>query len=60
MHPDCRSSFRKQATQAEIINYILHFLDTVLDTVTALTENIVLEVENLKASMNVLDELADL
>jgi hypothetical protein len=50
----------QQASQTQIIHHILYILDPVLDAITALPQNIVLEVEDLEAGMHVFDELADL
>jgi hypothetical protein len=52
--------FWEESTKTQIIHYILHLLYTILDAVAALSERVVFEVEYLEASMDILDELADL
>lgn len=50
----------RQATKAQIVHHILDFLHLVLDDITALAQDVVLQVQNLEASMDVLDEPTDL
>ena len=52
--------FRRQPSQTQIVHHILHFLDPILDAITALPERVVLQVQDLEARVDVLDELADL
>lgn len=49
-----------QIPQREIIHNILNFLDVIFDAVTSPSQRIILEVQNLEASVEVLDELTDL
>lgn len=49
----------EQVPQRKIIHYILNLLDLVLDGVTPLPKDIVLEVEYLETSMHIFDELAN-
>lgn len=53
------STFRCQPSETEVIHNILHLLDLVFDNVTTLPQSVILQIEDLKASMDVLDELAD-
>lgn len=48
-----------QVPQRQIVDDILHVLDPVLQPIATTSQAIVLEVENLEASMQVLDELVD-
>lgn len=48
-----------QAPKAQVVDDVLDPLDLVLDTVGALADNVVFEVEQLEASKEVLDEGAD-
>jgi len=50
---------RHQVPQREVVHDILYILDPVLQPVAAAAQTVVLEVENLEASMQVLDELVD-
>jgi hypothetical protein len=50
---------RHQIPQREIIHDILHILDPVLQPVAAAAQAVVLEVEDLETSMQVLDKLVD-
>jgi len=50
---------RHQVPQREVVHDILHVLDPVLQPVAAAAQAVVLEVENLKASVQILDELVD-
>jgi hypothetical protein len=50
---------RHQVPQRQIIHNILDILDPVLQTITAAAQAVVLEVEHLEASVQVLDELVD-
>lgn len=51
---------REQSTQAQVIDHVLNLLDAVLDTITPLSQCIVLEIEYLEAGMDVLDKLSNL
>lgn len=51
---------RDQIPQRQVVHYILGLLDGVLDRVDPLAENIVFEVEDLEAGVQILDEAADL
>ena len=51
---------REQAPQAKIVNHILNLLNLVLDAIAALTQRIVLQVQNLEPSMHLLNELGNL
>ena len=51
---------RKQSTQAQVIDHVFNFLHAVLDTIATLPQRIILEIEYLKAGMDVLDELSNL
>ncbi len=53
------SVLREQAPQTQIVHHILDLLDTILDAIAALAQNIILQVQNLETSMHVLDELCD-
>jgi hypothetical protein len=48
-----------QVSQREIVHYILHILDPVLQPVAAAAQAVVLEVEDLETRVQVLDELVD-
>lgn len=48
-----------QSSQTEIVDHILNLLDTVLDAIRPLTKRIVLEVQNLEAGMDMLDEFGN-
>lgn len=48
-----------QVSQRQVVNNILHILDAILQPITATAQAVVLEIENLEASMQVLDELVD-
>jgi hypothetical protein len=50
---------RQQVPQRQVIHNILYVLDPILEPIALPTQDIVLEVEDLKASMNILDELID-
>jgi hypothetical protein len=50
----------QQASQAEVIDHVLDLLDLVLHTVTALAQRVVLQVQNLEASVHFLNELGNL
>lgn len=50
---------RQQIPQREIVHDILHILDPVLEPVAPTAQTVVLEVEDLEARMQVLDELVD-
>jgi len=49
----------QEVPQREIIHNVLHILDPVLQSVTTAAQTVVLEVEDLEASKQVLDELVD-
>lgn len=55
----CLLLLGQQVPQREIIYNILHILDPVLQSVAAAAQAVVLQVENLEASEEVLDELID-
>src|SRR5262249_22967438 len=48
-----------QIPQRQVVHHVLDLLDGVLDGVHALPQDVVLEVEHLEASVQVLDEAAD-
>lgn len=48
-----------QITQAQIIHHIFHLANFVLYAIVPPAQRVVFEVENLKASVQILDELAD-
>jgi hypothetical protein len=50
---------RHQVSQRQIIDNILHILDPVLQSIATTSQAVVLEVENLEASMQVFDKLVD-
>jgi hypothetical protein len=50
---------RHQIPQRQIVHHILHILDPVLQPIAATPQAIVLQVENLEASVQILDELID-
>jgi len=50
---------REEVPQRQIIDNILHLLDSILDRVDPLPQDVVLEVEHLEAGVEVLDEGAD-
>ena len=50
---------RQQIPQRQIVDNVLHILDSVLQSVAAATQAVVLEVEDLETRMQVLDELID-
>ena len=56
-----RPSFltRNQVPQRQVIHHVFNLLDVVLDAVDTLSELVVLQVEQLEASVDVLDEGAD-
>jgi len=54
------SSLWYQIPQRQIIHNILNLLDTIFDAITSPPQGIILEIQNLKASVDVLDELTDL
>lgn len=49
-----------EPSQAQIIHYILDFLDTILDSIRAFSQRVVLEIEHREAGVQVLDELRNL
>lgn len=51
---------RNQIPQREIIDHVLDLLDRVLHRVDPLAQNVILEVQQLEARVNILDEVADL
>jgi hypothetical protein len=51
--------FRHQVPQRQIIHNVLDILDPVLQAVTTAAQAVVLEVEYLEASVQVLDKLVD-
>lgn len=51
---------REQASEAKIVHHILNLLNLVLDTIAALPQRIVLQVQNLEPSMHLLNKLRDL
>lgn len=53
-------SLRHQTPQTQIVHHILDILDAILDTVAALAQSVVLEVQDLKPGVHVFDELRDL
>lgn len=55
-----RLLLRSQTSEAQVIDDIFDFLDTIFDAIRSLAEGVVLEVQNLESSMDVLDELCDL
>lgn len=57
-----RSSFlfRYQPSQTEVVHDILHLFDAVLDPVRPSSEDVVLEIQQLKPSVDIFDELGDL
>jgi hypothetical protein len=50
----------QKATKAQIVHYILDFLDSVLDAIAAFSQRVILKIQYLEAGMDVFDELADL
>lgn len=54
------SVLRQQATKTKIVHHVLHLLHAVLNTIAPLPQGVVLQVEDLEPSMDVLDELCDL
>jgi hypothetical protein len=56
---NCLLLLWQQVPKREIIHNILHVLDPVLQSVTAAAQAVVLQVEDLEASKEVLDELVD-
>lgn len=48
-----------QVPQREIIDDVLHILDAVLDGIAPLTQGIVLQIQDLEAGVEILDELVD-
>jgi hypothetical protein len=50
---------RQQAPQTQIIYHILHLAHLVLNTITPLPQNIILQIQNLEPGMHVLDEPAN-
>lgn len=55
----CLLLLGQQIPQREIVHNILHILDPVLQSITAAAQAVVLQVEDLEASKEVLDELID-
>ncbi len=60
LHQISPSILGQQPPQAQIVDDILHIFDPVFKSVAALSQGIVLQIEDLKPSVNVLDESADL
>ena len=56
----CSASIWYQVPQREIVDNILNLLDIVLNAIASPSQRIVLEIQDLESSMEVLDELADL
>lgn len=56
----CSSLLGDQVPQREIIHNILNLLDTVLYAIASPSQRVILEVQDLEARMQILDELADL
>jgi hypothetical protein len=54
-----RRLLRQQVPQREIVHYILHVLDPVLEPIAAAAQAVVLEVEDLESRKQVLDKLVD-
>lgn len=50
----------QQAPQAKIVNHILNLLNLVLDAIAALTQRVVLQVQNLEPSVHLLNKLSNL
>jgi hypothetical protein len=48
-----------QIPQREIVDYVFHILDPILQSVAAAAQAVVLEVEDLETRVQVLDELVD-
>lgn len=49
-----------QAPQTQIINYILHFFNPILQCINPLPQDVVFEIQNLESSMYILNELCNL
>lgn len=49
----------QQIPQRQVVYYVLDVLDPVLEPVTLASQDIVLEIENLKAGKHILDKLVD-
>jgi hypothetical protein len=56
----CRASFWYQIPQREIIDNILNLLDIVLDAIASPSQRIVLQVQDLETSMEILYKLANM
>lgn len=50
---------RQQIPQRKIIHNILHILDSVLETIAAAAQAVILQIQNLEAGEQVLHELVD-
>ena len=49
-----------QSSQAQIINDLLNLLNLILNTIASPSQRVILQVQNLETSMQVINELADL